>query len=159
MIGGRDIGKDAGGEGHGDPSRVVEHPYDVVFLDISMPGRSGVEVAQALVEQDDAPAVVFVTAHDQFALQAFEVSALDYLVKPVEAVRLAETVARLWTEVGDSVCRAGVKKLVLLNSHGGNMKRAAIELAKDWRMDKYLRQLQAIIQQWSARQAFSKHWD
>ncbi len=68
---------------------------DLVFLDISMPGRSGVEVAQALVDRDDAPAIVFVTAHDQFALAAFEVSALDYLVKPVDRERFDGMLARV----------------------------------------------------------------
>jgi two-component system, LytTR family, response regulator AlgR len=50
---------------------------DLAFLDISMPGRSGVEVAQALLDHDEPPAIVFVTAHDEFALRAFEVSAVD----------------------------------------------------------------------------------
>jgi two-component system, LytTR family, response regulator len=68
---------------------------DLAFLDISMPGRTGVEVAQALLEVDDAPAIVFVTAHDQFALQAFEVSAVDYLVKPVDRERFDQTLERI----------------------------------------------------------------
>ncbi|MDF1506280.1 LytTR family DNA-binding domain-containing protein [Roseisolibacter sp. H3M3-2] len=73
---------------------------DVVFLDISMPGRSGVEVAQALVDRDDALAIVFVTAHDEFALAAFEVSALDYLVKPVDRERFAAALARVERRLG-----------------------------------------------------------
>lgn len=72
----------------------------LVFLDISMPGLSGVEVAQALVDRDDAPAIVFVTAHDEFALAAFEVSALDYLVKPVDRERFAATLARVERRLG-----------------------------------------------------------
>ena len=65
---------------------------DVVFLDIQMPGRTGFEWLAGL---DAAPQVVFVTAYDEHALEAFRVSALDYLLKPVEPARLAEAVARL----------------------------------------------------------------
>lgn len=68
---------------------------DLVFLDISMPGRDGVEVAQAVVDAPGSPAIVFVTAHDQFALQAFEVSAMDYLVKPVDRERFDQALARV----------------------------------------------------------------
>jgi DNA-binding LytR/AlgR family response regulator len=65
---------------------------DICFLDIHMPSLSGVDVARAI---DRRAHVVFVTAFDQYAVQGFEQGALDYLVKPVEAVRLADTVARL----------------------------------------------------------------
>ena len=79
---------------------IEREPPDVVFLDISMPGLSGVEVAQTLTDRDGAPAIVFVTAHDQFALAAFEVSALDYLVKPVDRERFDQTLARVERRVG-----------------------------------------------------------
>jgi two-component system, LytTR family, response regulator len=75
---------------------------DLAFLDISMPGRSGVEVAQELLDRDDAPVVVFVTAHDRFALQAFEVSAADYLVKPVDRERFDQTLARIERRLGEA---------------------------------------------------------
>lgn len=65
---------------------------DVCFLDIHMPGISGVEAAQVIGRRAHR---VFVTAYDQYAVQAFAQGVLDYLVKPVEPVRLAETVARL----------------------------------------------------------------
>jgi DNA-binding LytR/AlgR family response regulator len=72
---------------------------DVVFLDIRMPGMSGLEAAEALAEDwptDSAlPLVVFVTAYDQYALQAFEHAAVDYVLKPVESERLALTCRRL----------------------------------------------------------------
>ena len=72
---------------------------DIVFLDIRMPGMSGLEAAQAIGEdwpQDSPPPLlVFVTAYDQYALQAFEQAAVDYLLKPVQAERLAQTCARL----------------------------------------------------------------
>ena len=69
--------------------------YDVVFLDISMPGGTGMEAAQALLELPRRPAVVFVTAHDDFAVQAFSVDAVDYLLKPVDEGRLAQALARV----------------------------------------------------------------
>ena len=68
---------------------------EVAFLDISMPGRNGVEVAQALLDDHHAPAIVFVTAYDQFALRAFEVSAIDYLVKPVDRERFEQMLDRV----------------------------------------------------------------
>jgi DNA-binding LytR/AlgR family response regulator len=71
----------------------------VCFLDIRMPGSSGLEVAQALAEDwpegEPFPLLVFITAYDQYALQAFEAQAVDYLVKPVQSERLAACVQRL----------------------------------------------------------------
>ena len=71
---------------------------DVVFLDIQMPDLSGLEVARHLTGED-APVVVFVTAYDQHAVEAFEVSALDYLLKPIRRERLAETLRRVALEL------------------------------------------------------------
>src|SRR5215467_8433562 len=65
---------------------------DVCFLDVHMPGLSGVEAARRIASRAH---LVFVTAHDQYAVEAFAHGALDYLLKPVEPERLAETVARL----------------------------------------------------------------
>jgi len=69
---------------------------DVALLDIQMPEHDGLDVAAA-VNGTHGPAIVFVTAYDQYALRAFEVHAVDYLVKPVEATRLRETLARIET--------------------------------------------------------------
>lgn len=74
---------------------IAEHKPDVAFLDIRMPGLSGLEVAAAAAEASPQTRIVFVTAYDQYAVQAFAQGALDYLVKPVEAERLADTIARL----------------------------------------------------------------
>ena len=65
---------------------------DVLFLDVRMPGMSGFDLLQRL---DDVPQVIFTTAYDKYALKAFEVSALDYLVKPVAPARLAAAIAKL----------------------------------------------------------------
>jgi DNA-binding LytR/AlgR family response regulator len=72
---------------------------DVCFLDVHMPGVSGVEAARQI---GDRAHVVFVTAFEQYALQAFEQGALDYLVKPVDAARLATTVGRLQARLNDA---------------------------------------------------------
>jgi DNA-binding LytR/AlgR family response regulator len=70
---------------------------DVAFLDIHMPDLSGLEVARQLV-RSGPPVVVFVTAYDKYAVEAFEVAALDYLLKPIRRERLSETVRRVVTE-------------------------------------------------------------
>ncbi|MES2100523.1 MAG: LytTR family DNA-binding domain-containing protein [Pseudomonadota bacterium] len=89
--------------GHG--AAAVEHGLalkpDVVFLDIRMPGMTGLEAAQALTEDwpegMPLPLIVFVTAYDQYAMQAFERAAIDYVLKPVQTDRLAQTCVRLQT--------------------------------------------------------------
>lgn len=68
---------------------------DVVLLDIEMPGQGGLALAARLAEMSPAPDVIFVTAHDEFALEAFGVAARDYLVKPVRRERLAQALDRL----------------------------------------------------------------
>jgi two-component system response regulator AlgR len=67
---------------------------DLVLLDIAMPGLDGIEVARALSAVPQSPAVVFVTAFDQFAVAAFEVAAVDYLMKPVDPERLSLAIER-----------------------------------------------------------------
>ncbi len=69
---------------------------DIVLLDVQMPGMTGIELASLLAKSvQHVPAVIFVTAYDQYALKAFEVHALDYLLKPVRASRLAEAMDRV----------------------------------------------------------------
>ena len=70
-----------------------EKEADVVLLDVRMPGMDGIETAQHLRKLERSPAIIFTTAYDQYALKAFEVHALDYLVKPIRAARLAEALA------------------------------------------------------------------
>jgi DNA-binding LytR/AlgR family response regulator len=74
---------------------IAEHKPAIAFLDIRMPGLTGLEVAAAAVESSPGTQVVFVTAYDQYAIDAFEHGAVDYLLKPVAADRLAATVQRL----------------------------------------------------------------
>ena len=67
---------------------------DVLFLDVQMPGLNGFEVAHRLIQNGTTPNIVFVTAFDRHAIEAFEVNAVDYLLKPVEAARLEKAVER-----------------------------------------------------------------
>jgi two-component system LytT family response regulator/two-component system response regulator LytT len=68
---------------------------DVVFLDVQMPGMSGFEVARQMLEKESPSQVVFVTAYDQYAIEAFEVNAVDYLLKPIEQARLEQALHRV----------------------------------------------------------------
>ncbi|MFG6429373.1 LytR/AlgR family response regulator transcription factor [Roseateles sp. LYH14W] len=88
------------GSGTATVALALQHRPQICFLDIRMPGMTGLEAAQAIGEDwpDDAgalPLFVFVTAYDQYALQAFDAAAADYLLKPVTPDRLAQSVARL----------------------------------------------------------------
>jgi DNA-binding LytR/AlgR family response regulator len=94
------------GDGDAALERTLALRPSVCFLDIRMPGSSGLEAAQALAEewpQDlPFPLIVFVTAYDQYALQAFDAQAVDYVVKPVQRERLAACVARLQARLAAS---------------------------------------------------------
>lgn len=83
------------GDGDEAAAEIARLRPAIAFLDISMPGRNGVAVADVLIDESLPTVIVFVTAHDEFALQAFEVGALDYLVKPVDRERFDQTLARI----------------------------------------------------------------
>ena len=115
------------------------HRPDIVFLDIRMPGLSGIEAARRLY---DRAHIVFATAYDQYALDAFEGGALDYLLKPVSAERLATTCARLRTRLQAAPAAATppqdigaqLSRLATLLEHKGKPERPA-----------YLRWIQAQV--------------
>jgi two-component system response regulator LytT len=73
---------------------VEEFEPDLLFLDIDMPGLNGFKVVEQLVNKDQLPQVIFVTAYDQYAVKAFEVNAVDYILKPIEKSRLEKAVQR-----------------------------------------------------------------
>lgn len=75
---------------------------DAVLLDVEMPGIDGLQLASQLLDEPRAPAVIFVTAHDRYALEAFDVEAVDYLVKPVAAARLRQALERVTASRGQS---------------------------------------------------------
>ncbi len=91
-----------------------QYQPEAAFLDIHMPDLSGLEVARQLARLDPAPIVVFVTAYDRYAVEAFQLAALDYVLKPVKRERLAETVRRVVTEAREG--RAGSRGRVLRES-------------------------------------------
>jgi len=72
--------------------KIDAHQPDLIFLDINMPGKSGFDLLQEL---DKLPMVIFTTAYDEYAVKAFEVNALDYVVKPIEPKRLADTIHKV----------------------------------------------------------------
>ncbi|HYG48313.1 MAG TPA: LytTR family DNA-binding domain-containing protein [Allosphingosinicella sp.] len=80
---------------------------DAVLLDIAMPGMDGIDVARALARVPRPPVVIFVTAFDMFAVAAFDVEAVDYVMKPVSAERLARAVGRARERLGSSGGEAG----------------------------------------------------
>ena len=79
---------------------------DLIFLDIQMPGKTGFDL---LAEVEKAPRVIFTTAYDEYAIKAFEVNALDYLLKPVEPKRLADAIQKLQFEISKEL--AGINGL------------------------------------------------
>ena len=96
--------------------RIPQLKPDAVFLDIQMPGMSGFDVVRRL-PQEERPILVFVTAYDQFALDAFEAHALDYLLKPFDYDRLAQTLERVRKYVAMQQTNAASDKIdALLNS-------------------------------------------
>jgi DNA-binding LytR/AlgR family response regulator len=97
----------------GDPE------VDVVFLDIEMPGVTGLAAAPLMRERADPPAVVFVTAHAEYAVDAFAVEAFDYLVKPVDPDRLARVIERLRERTLENV--APVAKIPVVAGGGSEL--------------------------------------
>lgn len=70
--------------------------YSVVFLDIDMPGLKGIDLASQIKDKEHAPAIIFITAHEEFAVEAFCVNALDYLLKPINSKRLNQAINKLY---------------------------------------------------------------
>jgi DNA-binding LytR/AlgR family response regulator len=90
--------------------------YDVVFCDVEMPGLTGVEATPLVRDRRDPPAIVFVTAHEQYAVEAFAVEAFDYLLKPVDPARLARVLDRLRERTRDTT--APVEKVPVVAGGG-----------------------------------------
>jgi DNA-binding LytR/AlgR family response regulator len=86
---------------------ISQHPVDAVFLDIHMPGLSGFDLARALGRFERKPALVFVTADEDGALEAFELAAVDYLLKPVRAERLERSIGRVLDALNASAPQTG----------------------------------------------------
>ncbi|AZR74924.1 hypothetical protein BBF96_12475 [Anoxybacter fermentans] len=109
---------------------ILEKRPDLVFIDIEMPVMDGLELANKLYKMRDLiqPSIVFTTAYDEFALQAFEVEALDYLLKPISEERLKTTIERLVNNFNKRQAEAplqGVKKVPV--NYKGRYKMLPIE--------------------------------
>jgi DNA-binding LytR/AlgR family response regulator len=98
---------------------LAEQPFDVVFLDVRMPGIDGLELARVLRRFQTPPAVVFVSAYETGAVGAFELKALDYLMKPVSRRRLVEALSRVREARGDAAARASDDVVPLPTLRGG----------------------------------------
>ena len=96
---------------------------DLIFLDIQMPGKTGFDM---LAELERAPHVIFTTAYDEYALKAFEVNALDYLLKPVEPKRLADAMQKL------HVAEAKENQIVPENFNQQHADRRRPGICKRW---------------------------
>jgi two-component system response regulator AlgR len=83
------------GNGEAALERAADTPADLILLDIQMPGMTGLEAARHIAALPQPPAIIFVTAFDEHALHAFELRALDYLLKPVRLARLSEALSRI----------------------------------------------------------------
>lgn len=106
------------------------HQPDVVLLDIAMPGMDGLEVARQLGQLEQPPAVVFCTAYDAHALSAFEAAALDYLMKPIRAERLAVALERVRAFVAGrdpAPAAGGQARRVLCAKLGGSLRLIPVE--------------------------------
>jgi two-component system response regulator LytT len=109
---------------------VERHEPDLVFLDVQMPGLTGFEVARRLLQRDDeSPALIFVTAFDHHAIEAFEVNAVDYLLKPVDATRLEQALQRARRRLssdrasGQGPLNDQLERIVKMMSSGRQIRR------------------------------------
>lgn len=107
-----------------------QHP-DVLFLDIQMPPPGGIEVAWKVSAMADPPLLVFTTAYDQYAVEAFEIPALDYLLKPFSEERVRRTVERLRTELSrrrlDRTVAGVLERAVAAAGAGGTRARVPVK--------------------------------
>lgn len=101
------------------------HP-DLVLLDMTMPEIDGLGVARKFAEQDDPPAVIFITAHEHFAVEAFDLEAIDYVLKPVAADRLERAIERAIARRGESKEKAGKWLDELWVPHRSELLRIAV---------------------------------
>jgi two-component system LytT family response regulator len=85
--------------------QIAAHSPDLLFLDVQMPGETGIELLESL--EPPIPQVIFTTAYDEFAVKAFELNALDYLLKPVDPARLAAALTKLGTKPPGKAAGAG----------------------------------------------------
>ena len=126
--------------------RLQDRPVDLVFLDIRMPGMDGIEVVRHLAALDvEAPRVIFTTAYDHFAIQAFEVGAVGYLVKPIRLEQLTATMERIergWPRIAPPP--EGAKRRWIVSRSSGELRMVAVGMVFYFEaQDKYVRAVHA----------------
>lgn len=87
---------------------IEAHNPDLIFLDIEMPGMNGIELFERITEIQKNPTIIFVTAYSQYAVEAFELNALDYVLKPVQKSRLIKTLDRIVPHIGKTSSSKGI---------------------------------------------------
>lgn len=122
------------GDAHDGPSAVdaiLKQRPDLVFLDVQMPGLDGFDVLQEVAARQEAggPAVIFVTAHDQFALKAFDAHAADYLLKPFDRARLHDAIDRARRLAGSTVLQERLTALVADATRRRPLRRLVVRSA------------------------------
>jgi DNA-binding LytR/AlgR family response regulator len=122
-IAGVEIAGEAG-EGHEAVKLIKKLGPDVVLLDIQMPGLDGFQVVSRIADMERAPSIVFVTAYDEYAIKAFDVHAVDYLLKPIEEKRLAQAIER--SRRIRKGAESGPDLKALLDAVGAAAKRLAV---------------------------------
>ena len=130
-LGGVDVVAQAG-DGPQALEAIAAHGPDIVFLDVQMPGLTGFEVARHLLDRDPPVSIIFVTAYDQYAIKAFEVNAVDYLLKPVEAERLESAVRRVRRRMdGARPWQDQLQRIVdLVESRQGRRNQVAVRVGE-----------------------------
>ena len=110
--------------------------YQILFLDISMPGMNGLELGTAIQELPRRPYVIFVTAYDEYAVKAFDVDAVDYLLKPIEGARLKRAVEKVWRLVQETAPVAAEAAAAATESEGGFLSNGAPDGVAPIRIDR-----------------------
>jgi two-component system LytT family response regulator len=115
--------------------QIIEtHSPDVVFLDVQMPEMDGLDVVRALGGGSPLPAIVFVTAYDRYAVQAFELHAIDYLLKPFDAERFRAALQRVRRHLAerdrDGLAERMTELLALLRPEGGRLTRFLVRVGR-----------------------------
>lgn len=113
---------------------VAEHAPDVVFLDIQMPGEDGMSLARQLLSGSAPPLIVFVTAYSEHAVTAFELYAVDYLLKPFDDQRLAQCVARLEAALDNPQTLSQTRSTQSALANGSTLQRLVIKSAASLRI-------------------------
>lgn len=108
---------------------IVDLSPDLIFLDIQMPGMSGLEVIQKL-QSDTIPIVVFATAYEQYALEAFDANAVDYVLKPLDSTRVARAVKRAEERLNCLLSKSTVDDDIIMDNHRKDSLISAIESIK-----------------------------